>query len=301
MLDGRAKEWLEAGSFFEWAPREPMRGTSTLRVFHAERGDPEAPLLLLLHGFPTSSVDYYDVVDALSREHRVCLLDFPGFGFSDKPKGESYTLRRDCELVEHYLSEVVGAQAGAVVAHDRGDSVALTLAARCAAAEAHFELRHLVLSNGNMFLRPLEPDRVPAADPRSRLRSSGHGPGDPGAARLRHGRADLHPAAPSGRPGHRSPRADLRLQRWRRCPPRHDPIPGRALPQRAGVARGAGALAGPDRPSSGRSTMSSRRCGWPPTSGTPTWPASRATTSSGSFPAPTTTSRKTSRRSSPRS
>ncbi len=152
MLDGRAKEWLEAGSFFEWAPREPMRGTSTLRVFHAERGDPEAPLLLLLHGFPTSSVDYYDVVDALSREHRVCLLDFPGFGFSDKPEGESYTLRRDCELVEHYLSEVVGAQAGAVVAHDRGDSVALTLAARCAAAEAHFELRHLVLSNGNMFL-----------------------------------------------------------------------------------------------------------------------------------------------------
>ena len=152
LADGRASEWLDAGSFFEWAPRDATPSTGALKVFHAERGDPEAPLLLLLHGFPTSSIDFYDVVDALSREHRVCLLDFPGFGFSDKPKGESYTLDRDCELVEHYVCDVLGTQAGAVVAHDRGDSVALTFAARCASDGAPFELSHLVLSNGNMFL-----------------------------------------------------------------------------------------------------------------------------------------------------
>ncbi len=149
MLDGRAKQWLEGGDFFEWtAPG----AAGKLKVFHAEFGDPEAPLLLLVHGFPTSSVDWYDVAGPLSREHRVCVLDFPGFGFSDKPKGESYSLGRDCELIEHYLSEVLGARAGSVVAHDRGDSVALTLAARCDAGEAEFELRHLVLSNGNVFL-----------------------------------------------------------------------------------------------------------------------------------------------------
>ena len=152
MTDGRAGEWLERGSFFEWSPREAMRTTGTLKIFHAEFGDPEAPLLLLAHGFPTSSVDWYDVAEGLSREHRVCTLDFPGFGFSDKPQGESYTLQRDCELVEHYLGEVLGTRAGAVVAHDRGDSVALTFAARCASGEAPFELSHLVLSNGNMFL-----------------------------------------------------------------------------------------------------------------------------------------------------
>ena len=152
MTDGRAGEWLERGSFFEWFPREAMRTTGTLKIFHAELGDPEAPLLLLVHGFPTSSVDWYDVAEELSREHRVCMLDFPGFGFSDKPQGESYTLQRDCELVEHFLGEVLGTAAGAVVAHDRGDSVALTFAARCASGEAPFELSHLVLSNGNMFL-----------------------------------------------------------------------------------------------------------------------------------------------------
>ena len=151
-MDGRAEEWLEAGGFFEWEPPEPMRRTDRLRIFHAEFGDPEAPTLLLLHGFPTSSIDWCDVVDVLSGERRVCVLDFPGFGFSDKPQGASYTLGRDADLVEHYLSEVLGAEAGVVVAHDRGDSVALTFAARCAAGEASFDLSHLVLSNGNMFL-----------------------------------------------------------------------------------------------------------------------------------------------------
>jgi pimeloyl-ACP methyl ester carboxylesterase len=129
-----------------------MRHTGRLKIFHAEFGDPEAPTLLLLHGFPTSSIDWYDVVPALSREHRVCVLDLPGFGFSDKPTGESYTVLLDCVLVDHYLREVLGARAGSVVAHDRGDSVALAFAARCASGRAEFELRHLVLSNGNIFL-----------------------------------------------------------------------------------------------------------------------------------------------------
>jgi pimeloyl-ACP methyl ester carboxylesterase len=151
-MTGRAQEWLASGGFFDWVPREALRTTAKLRVFHAEFGDPEAPMLLLVHGFPTSSIDWYDVVPALRREHRVCVLDFPGFGFSDKPKGESYTLRRDCELVEHYISEVLGVRTGSVVAHDRGDSVALTFAARCASGETGFELEHLVLGNGNMFL-----------------------------------------------------------------------------------------------------------------------------------------------------
>jgi pimeloyl-ACP methyl ester carboxylesterase len=152
MTDGRAGEWLEAGSFFEWLPREPVGDTSKLRIFHAEFGDPEAPTLALLHGFPTSSIDWYDVVGPLSREHRVCVLDLPGFGFSDKPKGERHTLQGDGDLVGHYLGEVLGARAGAVVAHDRGDSVALVFADSCASPGAPFELSHLVLSNGNMFL-----------------------------------------------------------------------------------------------------------------------------------------------------
>ncbi|HUH81372.1 MAG TPA: alpha/beta hydrolase [Solirubrobacteraceae bacterium] len=150
MTGGRAAEWLQAGSFFEWTPPDGQR--APLRIFHAELGDPEAPAALLLHGFPTSSIDWYDVAGLLAAEHRVGMLDFPGFGFSDKPRDGGYSLQRDRGLVEHYAREILGAESVAVIAHDRGDSVALAFAERCSSPDAGFELRHLVLSNGNMFL-----------------------------------------------------------------------------------------------------------------------------------------------------
>ena len=151
-MSERARHWLQAGSHFSWVPSDPHQHTDSLSIFHAEFGDPEAPLLLMVHGFPTSSIDWQDVAGDLSATHRVCVLDLPGFGFSDKPLGESFTLRRDSELLAYYVEEILGASTGAVVAHDRGDSVALGFAIRCAAGEFRFELTNLVLSNGNIFL-----------------------------------------------------------------------------------------------------------------------------------------------------
>ena len=142
-MDGRAKEWFDAGQFFNW---------QGLDVFHAEFGDPGSQVVVLVHGFPTSSIDWYDVSRLLAVDHRVCVVDFPGFGFSDKPSGGPYSLGRDAELLGHYLAEVVGAEQGAVVSHDRGDSVALQFATQCEAGKATFDVTHLVLSNGNMFL-----------------------------------------------------------------------------------------------------------------------------------------------------
>src|SRR5262249_51284665 len=59
---------------------------------------------------------------------------------------------RDAELVEFYLTEVINADAAVVVSHDRGDSVALIHAARCAEGRSAVRLEHLVLSNANIFL-----------------------------------------------------------------------------------------------------------------------------------------------------
>lgn len=150
MTSLRAREWLESGSHFEWTPAGP--DSSALNIFHAEFGDPDAPLLLMVHGFPTSSIDWQDVAGPLSASHRVCVLDLPGFGFSDKPTGQRYTLQRDSELLGYYLVDVLGAHHGDVVAHDRGDSVALSFAHRCSTGQTPFEVTNLVLSNGNIFL-----------------------------------------------------------------------------------------------------------------------------------------------------
>ena len=151
-MGDRARQWLAAGGHFDWVPSQPLRDGNGLSIFHAEFGDPDAPLLALVHGFPTSSIDWFDIVGHLAADYRVVVLDLPGFGFSDKPKGERYTLSRDAELVGYYLTEVLGARSGAVVAHDRGDSVALSFANRCADGQTDFEVTDLVLSNGNIFL-----------------------------------------------------------------------------------------------------------------------------------------------------
>jgi pimeloyl-ACP methyl ester carboxylesterase len=135
--------WRVRGGHFSWQPDEP--GAAAVEIFHVELGDPGAPVLLLVHGFPTSSIDWFDAAERFSERFRVCALDFPGYGFSDKPRGWGYSLRRDAELLEFYLAEVLGADAAAVIAHDRGDSVALIHAARG-------QTGHLLLTNGNIFL-----------------------------------------------------------------------------------------------------------------------------------------------------
>jgi pimeloyl-ACP methyl ester carboxylesterase len=150
MTTSQADDWRSRGGRFSWRPAE--EDAAAVEIFHVELGDPDAPVLLLIHGWPTSSIDWFAVASQLSARFRVCALDFPGYGFSDKPPGWGYSLGRDEELIEFYLAEVIGAEAGVVVAHDRGDSVALLHAARCAEGRSATRLEHLVLSNGNIFL-----------------------------------------------------------------------------------------------------------------------------------------------------
>jgi pimeloyl-ACP methyl ester carboxylesterase len=150
MNNSRAEDWRSRGDRFSWQPAQA--DATSVQIFHIELGDPDAPVLLLVHGWPTSSIDWFEVAGQLSARFRVCALDFPGFGFSDKPRGWGYSLKRDAELIEFYLSNVIGAEAAVIVAHDRGDSVALLHAARCSDGRSAVRLEHLVLSNGNIFL-----------------------------------------------------------------------------------------------------------------------------------------------------
>jgi pimeloyl-ACP methyl ester carboxylesterase len=149
MAQSRAESWRAQGAYFQWSPPED---SGAVQIFHVELGDPEAPVLSLVHGFPTCSVDWVPVAEQLSARFRVCLIDFPGYGFSDKPHGWGYSLRRDAQLLDHYLGEVVGTESAIMVAHDRGDSLALIQAANAAEGRARVKLEHLVLSNANIFL-----------------------------------------------------------------------------------------------------------------------------------------------------
>lgn len=61
-----------------------------VRVFYREAGQPEAPVVLLLHGFPTSSFQYRELIPRLADCYRVIAPDLPGFGFTEVPATRSY-------------------------------------------------------------------------------------------------------------------------------------------------------------------------------------------------------------------
>ncbi len=143
--------WKSGGQYFTWQA-SAGNGARQLQIFYRCSGDTAKPSLLLVHGFPTSSFDYRQLIAELGGDFRICTLDFPGYGFSDKPvDGYKYTLKDDAELARYFLTSVAKFKEFALYSHDRGDSVALNLIQLSAASDP-FRITHLFLTNGNMYL-----------------------------------------------------------------------------------------------------------------------------------------------------
>lgn len=66
-----------------------------VRVFYREAGPADAPVVLLLHGFPTSSFQYRELMPRLADRYRVIAPDLPGFGFTEVPAERRYTYTFD--------------------------------------------------------------------------------------------------------------------------------------------------------------------------------------------------------------
>ena len=77
-----ARAWHEGGDTFEWQSTTPYNHGAKVDVFYRTFGDPTNPQLLLVHGFPNSSFDFYKMVPLLSDDYYIATLDFPGSGFS---------------------------------------------------------------------------------------------------------------------------------------------------------------------------------------------------------------------------
>jgi pimeloyl-ACP methyl ester carboxylesterase len=125
---------------------EEFRG----RRIHCFHQPGAGPLLLLLHGFPTCSYDWRELI-ALEPERAVLAFDFLGFGLSDKPRDHDYSLAWQADLAEELVRRHGGGPVH-VVAHDMGTSVATELFAREIDGECGIEMTGALLFDGSVII-----------------------------------------------------------------------------------------------------------------------------------------------------
>ncbi|NUP30581.1 MAG: alpha/beta hydrolase [Streptomycetaceae bacterium] len=117
-------------------------------VFYREAGPADAPTLLLLHGFPSSSRQFARLIDALGGDYHLVAPDYPGFGHSDAPSADTfaYTFDALADLTEGFLV-ALGLYRFTLYAFDFGGPVGFRIATR------HPEwIEGLVVQNANAYL-----------------------------------------------------------------------------------------------------------------------------------------------------
>ena len=149
-----ARDWYQAGEYFEWTSTTEDNNAKKVNVFFRTWGNETNPKLVLIHGFPNSSFDYFKMIPYLEDEYHIAALDFPGSGFSDKPlDGFNYMLVENAEIVDYFVREVVGFEDFALFTHDRGVSIGLAfLGNYMDNPNPGYTVNYHFLSNSGMFL-----------------------------------------------------------------------------------------------------------------------------------------------------
>jgi len=132
------------------APAVVHYNTKTIdgvNVFYREAGPKDAPVVLLLHGFPTSSHMFRNLIPLLADKYHVIAPDYPGFGQSDAPDHTkfAYTFGHYADIVDTLVTEL-GAKKYAMYVQDYGAPVGYRLAIK------HPErVTGLIVQNGNAY------------------------------------------------------------------------------------------------------------------------------------------------------
>ncbi|HEX4855670.1 MAG TPA: alpha/beta hydrolase [Limnobacter sp.] len=138
--------WKNSGQFFDW------KGHSIFFQDTAGTGQPSAgmPVLLLIHGFPTSSYDFHLIWPELAKTHRLIAFDMLGYGYSSKPSTWQHSIFNQADIAGALLRHK-GISRCALITHDVGDTVGQEILARHAEGQLGFEIEQVVMLNGGLF------------------------------------------------------------------------------------------------------------------------------------------------------
>src|SRR6201996_4331751 len=116
-------------------------------IFYRQAGDPAAPVILLLHGFPTSSHMFRNLIPELAGDYHVIAPDLPGYGLSDAPDHRSfqYTFDNLAKVIGDFV-EQRGLKKFAIYIFDYGAPVGLRLALRFPE-----RISAIISQNGNAY------------------------------------------------------------------------------------------------------------------------------------------------------
>ena len=119
-----------------------------INIFYREAGDPTAETILMLHGFPSSSHMYRNIIDGLADQYHIIAPDYPGFGFSDVPAAENfeYTFENIAQVVKQFI-EKLDLSDFYLLMQDYGGPIGFRIATE------HPELvKGLIIQNANAYL-----------------------------------------------------------------------------------------------------------------------------------------------------
>lgn len=143
------EDWKAKGSYFNYKNHN---------IFTIDEGSGE--VLLLIHGFPTASWDWWKMWNALVAKYRVITLDMIGFGFSDKPRNYNYQIKDQATIIEALLKSKSISKVH-ILSHDYGDTVAQELLARYQERNQNNSIGVEILSvcflNGGLFPETHQP------------------------------------------------------------------------------------------------------------------------------------------------
>lgn len=124
-----------------------------VNIFYREAGLPARPTVVLLHGFPSSSHMYRDLIPKLAGRYHVIAPDFPGFGHSDQPAMAdfAYTFAHYADLMDSFLT-TIGVQKYSIYVMDYGSPVGFRLFVK------HPErIQAIISQSGNAYTEGLAP------------------------------------------------------------------------------------------------------------------------------------------------
>jgi len=140
-----SKNWEKLGKYTKVFDRK------IFMIDSENQSDSKKETLVILHGYPTSSYDYYKVLPQLVKKYRVIIHDHLGFGFSEKPLDFSYSLIEQADIALQ-LWKQLGLKKVVLLAHDYGTSVCTEIIARHNKQQINLQIDKLILSNGSIHI-----------------------------------------------------------------------------------------------------------------------------------------------------